>query len=170
MSVEAGLTLGAVGSLLVVVLGLWLLGRGSKVPCVLLALGLLASPASAQTWTNSPKPPPPPACCCPEPWALKPFDPAIPASLITLRTAVPAPGGAYLLLYSAPLAAAALIDPRTGLAQILPVDPATHHGIVFDGVEVLTPSFFIWRSGATSWGQPWHTDAPWVPMPGWSWR
>jgi len=132
---------------------------------------LAAAPAAAQvpqTYTT-PKPPP---CVCPQtpPWTLRPFDLTLPAHLITLRATVPVPGGAFLLVYSAPLAHAALIDPRSGLAQILPVDPGIHHGVVFDGVEVLTPTFFVWRAGDVAWGQPWHTAAPWVPMPGWSWR
>jgi len=104
------------------------------------------------------------------PWTLRPFDLALPAHLITLRAAVPVPGGAFLLLYSAPLGHAALIDPRNGLAQILRVDPRIHRGVVFDRVAAITPSFFVWGAGDVEWGQPWHPDAPWVPMPGWIWR
>lgn len=141
-------------------------------PLLVLAALLAAAPVAAQQTAQTYTPPKPPPCVCQPtpPWTLRPFDLTLPAHLITLRTTVPVPGGAFLLVYSAPLAHAALIDPRTGLAQILPVDPGLHHGVVFDGVEVLTPSFFVWRSGDVAWGQKWHSAAPWVPMPGWSWR
>lgn len=109
-------------------------------------------------------------CKTPEPWVLRPYDLTLPAHLITLREPVPVNGGAFIMIYSAPLKVAALVDPRTGLAQIIPIDPAFHGNVVADGFRAITPTFFEWTAGDVTWGQPWHTDWPWTPMPGWVWR
>jgi hypothetical protein len=111
-----------------------------------------------------PGPPGPPGStptCSP-----RPFDLTIPKHLITLRTVVP---GCFYLVYSAPLAHAALIDLNTGLAQIQPVDAQIHLGVVFDYVEVVNPTFFLWGAGGTTWGHPWRVNWPWEPMPGLKW-
>lgn len=110
----------------------------------------------------------PGASCAP--WVLRPYDLTIPAHLVTLRGTVPVPGGHFVMVYSAPLKAAALIDPRTGLAQIVPIDPKFHGNVVADGFRAITPTFFEWTAGDVTWGEKWRSDWPWVPMPGWKWR
>lgn len=104
------------------------------------------------------------------PWTLRPYDLHLPPGVVTLRETVAVPGGHFVLIYSAPLHHAALIDPRSGLAQIVPIDPALHGGLTPDGVRAITPSFFEWTVGGTTWGHPWRTSWPWTPMPGWTWR
>lgn len=137
-----------------------------------LLLFLAAAPAAAdQLTTSTYQPPPPPRCECQcKPWVLKPYDLVLPAQIVTLRATVPVCGGHFVMIYSAPLQRAALIDPRSGQAQIIPIDPKFHGNVVADGFRAITPSFFEWTAGDTTWGEPWRTDWPWQPMPGWKWR
>lgn len=124
-----------------------------------------------------PGPPGPPAPPVP-PCVLKPFDLVLPEGWVTLRAAVPVPatGCALILLYSAELDYAAMLDPLTGLAQLVPINGRTHLGVTFQSVEVLTPSFHLWtgtnpQTGrVTTWGHEWRTTWPWVPMPGFTFQ
>lgn len=163
---------------------------------LLLAALLVAAPASGQQTFTSPTPqtgcpvqcppgptgpmgprgpkgePGPPGSPAPPvpPWTLKPYDLTLPPGVVTLRELVPVPGGHFILIYSAPLGHAALIDPRTGMAQIVPLDPRVHGGLIPESVRAITSNFFEWTVGGTTWGHFWRTEWPWTPMPGWSWR
>lgn len=140
---------------------------------LLLLLLLATTPAAAQMPQTYTPPKPPPCVCQPTPpWQLRPYDLTVPAHLVTLRGVVPVPGGHFVMLYSAPLKLAALIDPRNGTAQVIPIDPKFHGGVVADGFRAITPTFFEWTAGDVTWGQPWHSDWPWVALPPevWKWR
>lgn len=128
-----------------------------------------AGPAGPQG-PEGPEGPQGPPGAQPTPWELRPYDLTLPKHLITLRETVPVPGGHFVMIYSAPLRHAALIDPRTGMAQIIPIDPRIHGGRVADGFRAITPTFHEWTAGDITWGHPWRSDWPWVPMPGWVWR
>jgi hypothetical protein len=112
------------------------------------------------------------------PRTLRAFDLFIPRVAITASAIVTDGPATYLLVYSAALKAAALIDVATGLAQIqsqfdaLVGPDARHPGelIPFDRVEVLAPRAFAWWHRGAVWSHNWDEALPWVPMPGWTWR
>lgn len=125
-----------------------------------------------------PGPPGPPGTTPTGPRTLRPFDLAIRGVAINTSAVVKDGTATYLLVYSAQLKAAALIDVSTGLAQIqaqyvagVGADPR-HPGelIAFDKVEVLSPRTFAWWHHGVVWSHTWDDSLAWVPMPGWSWR
>lgn len=107
----------------------------------------------------------------PTSWTLRPYDLVLPADWqITIDELVPVPGGHFRMLYSAKYHVAALVDPRNGQAQLIPIAPASHGGMTPEKFRAITPEFFEWTVGDTTWGHPWRPSWPWVPMPGWTWR
>jgi hypothetical protein len=160
-----------------------------------IVLLLLAAPAAAQSTFTTPPPPtectitcpagppgppgprgpagpagpqgPPGVSVSPAPWQLRPYDLRIdPSWDVTIDELVPVPGGHLKLLYSRALHLAALIDPRTCLAQLIPIDPALHGGLVPERFKAITPSFYEWSVGTTTWGHPWPlANWPWVALP-----
>jgi hypothetical protein len=112
------------------------------------------------------------------PRTLRPFDLAIRGVAINASAVVKDGAQTYLLVYSAQLKAAALIDVATGLAQIQAqfdagVGPHPKHPgelVPFDKVEVLAPRSFAWWHRGAVWSYDWDSSLPWVAMPGWTWR
>jgi hypothetical protein len=103
------------------------------------------------------------------PITLPRFDLLLP---ITVRTAVQWGRNVYLVIYHPDVSghpAAAVIDLRTGLAQI--AYPFTVHGMPatgMDGVTAVpgTTTLIWWRSHEGAWGDTWNQALPWQPMPG----
>ena len=72
-------------------------------------------------------------------------------------------GVTYLLVYAPSLRTAALVDLRTGMAQI---EPMTDMGPMEDVDTVNGSLHFAWWMHGAVWGRDWNTHLPWVPMPG----
>jgi hypothetical protein len=113
----------------------------------------------------------------PTPFLLPPpFDLGTHGIEFTARAVVPDGDKLYLLVYVAKLHAAALVDVRTGLAQIArpfaaEVPDTDPRGLItFDDVTVLARRTFIWWHRGAAWSHNWDETLPWEPMPLWRWR
>lgn len=105
------------------------------------------------------------------PRTLRPFDLGLHGVNFAVRAAVSDGARAYLLVYEPSARAAALVDPTTGLAQVvMPFDAgigpdAQGRTITFDDVTVLSPRSFAWWHRGAVWVHTWDEQLAWLPLP-----
>lgn len=105
------------------------------------------------------------------PRTLRPFDLGLHGVNFAVRAAVADGARAYLLVYEPTARAAALVDPTTGLAQVvMPFDAGIGpdpqgRTITFDDVTVLSPRSFAWWHRGAVWVHTWDEQLEWQPLP-----
>ena len=102
--------------------------------------------------------------CNVEPEPLRNFDIGIPGVVeFPVRIRVRDGVNVYLLVYAPTVQVAALVDVRTGLAQLQP--GMSFMGQPFNGVTELQRGEYLWWAGVGSaWSKRWNTALPWVDL------
>lgn len=102
--------------------------------------------------------------CNTETEPLRPFDIGIPGVVeFPVRLRVRDGANIYLLVYAPTVKVAALVDVRTGLAQIAP--NMSFQGTPFNDVQELQRGNYLWWAGVGSaWSKRWDSTLPWVDL------
>lgn len=105
------------------------------------------------------------------PRTLRPFDLGVHGINLAVRAVVKDGAQTYLIVYEPTLRTAALVDVRTGLAQVVVNFDAgiglddRGRAITFDDVLVLAPRTYGWWHRGAVWGHTWDESLPWQPLP-----